>query len=524
MAKYLYGASVQGIQEFIFQTKKLKEIGGASELVEEICKHKFKEHAGIEDNDENIIINAAGNIKYIFENEDKCKAFVRTFPMKIADFAPGITISQAVVELEENSKLTEKIDELEKNLRIQRNKAQNPTEIRYMGIERFRRTDGLSVVINDENIKDYEDYIDAATYQKSKKSNEIKQLKKDENKNEKRDGLYYKFLGNGINYDAIPLEMEDITKDSKSWLAVIHADGNGLGTLLHKLSESLKGKTNDEVKLAFKDFSKKLDNATQEAAQSAFKEICTDSGKFSNKNKYPLRPIILGGDDITLIIRADLALEFTQHFLKKFEENTKNELRFLQQYGVKDFGNGLTACAGIAYIKDHYPMHYALDLAEKLTKKAKDMSKNFGKDKNLTLPPSSLAFYKVHASFIEDMDEIVKKTLMAGEISFDYGPYYIDREIKINNENIPLNPNIETFNDKLKEIKKYQNDENKSTSKLRQWVSELFVDKNSADFMMKRMKSKNKKFYCELGLENAIENKKSMIYDLLEINSLSNVK
>ena len=36
MAKYLYGAAVQGIQGFIFQTNKLRDIVGASELVERI--------------------------------------------------------------------------------------------------------------------------------------------------------------------------------------------------------------------------------------------------------------------------------------------------------------------------------------------------------------------------------------------------------------------------------------------------------------------------------------------------------
>ena len=34
--KFLYGAAVQGIQSFIFQTNALKEIAGASELVEQI--------------------------------------------------------------------------------------------------------------------------------------------------------------------------------------------------------------------------------------------------------------------------------------------------------------------------------------------------------------------------------------------------------------------------------------------------------------------------------------------------------
>lgn len=44
--KYLYGAAVQGIQGFIFQTNKLREIVGASELVEEICTTAFNEFEG----------------------------------------------------------------------------------------------------------------------------------------------------------------------------------------------------------------------------------------------------------------------------------------------------------------------------------------------------------------------------------------------------------------------------------------------------------------------------------------------
>ena len=41
------------------------------------------------------------------------------------------------------------------------------------------------------------------------------------------------------------------------------------------------------------------------------------------KYKYPIRPIILGGDDLTVIIRADLAIPFTECFLREFEQNTK---------------------------------------------------------------------------------------------------------------------------------------------------------------------------------------------------------
>lgn len=40
--KWLYGASVQGIQGYIFQTNKLKDVIGASELVKDLCETDFK--------------------------------------------------------------------------------------------------------------------------------------------------------------------------------------------------------------------------------------------------------------------------------------------------------------------------------------------------------------------------------------------------------------------------------------------------------------------------------------------------
>lgn len=43
---YLYGASIQGIQSFIFQTDRLKDIVGASELVEQACTDMFYKPVG----------------------------------------------------------------------------------------------------------------------------------------------------------------------------------------------------------------------------------------------------------------------------------------------------------------------------------------------------------------------------------------------------------------------------------------------------------------------------------------------
>ena len=48
--KWLYGASVQGIQGYIFQTNKLKDVIGASELGKDLCETSFKKEFVLADN------------------------------------------------------------------------------------------------------------------------------------------------------------------------------------------------------------------------------------------------------------------------------------------------------------------------------------------------------------------------------------------------------------------------------------------------------------------------------------------
>ena len=121
--KWLYGAAVQGIQGFIFQTDKLKDIVGASELVEQACTCVFNEIAGIVEGESKAgvepVVQAAGNVKCIFSDEDALKRVVLSYPKHVMEKAPGITVSQAVVEME-NENYKDASDELEKRLRAQR--------------------------------------------------------------------------------------------------------------------------------------------------------------------------------------------------------------------------------------------------------------------------------------------------------------------------------------------------------------------------------------------------------------------
>ena len=493
--KYLYGASVQGIQSFIFKTNKLKEIIGASEIVEQICTSKFYEISGLNAESKEIILSAAGNVKCILSKE-QCENLVLKFPKKIQAIAPGITISQAVVQFKEGEDYP--IQELENRLKIQRNKLQNPIEIGFMGLERDRRSGGIA-------FKKYSKGNGKEEYLSEEADLKRKAIKSSEkNRNEfSTEKLFEKISGiKNVPNSELSFDIENITDTGKnSWIAVIHADGNSIGNILQNRVEELN--TNKE----FKDFSLSIESATKTAVQIAFNNIVVgDKKEFEVKNqnnkkyRYPIRPIVLGGDDLTVIIRADLALAFTETFLIEFEKASKDEFSRLKTKGI----DGLTACAGIAFIKESYPLHYGLNLAEELCKDAKKSSRI----------ESSLTFYKVQESFIVDFDLLKEKTLKTKSgLSFYAGPY--------NSEN------LKELNRKLATIKKesVENDKKKAVGKLRQIVSETYKDKSTAIFMLKRMKEINEDFYKSLKLEKELEeiesNGKSQLVDLITLHGFN---
>ena len=395
MNKFLYGASVQGIQEFIFKTNKLQEIVGASEIVKNISRL-------FEDNfkADKIIINIAGNIKVIFNNKEECEKAVLNFPKMVMKKAYGITISQAVIKFDDGE-LKEAFQKLEKNLFIQRNKASILPDMSINIIKLAPKT-ARPVVEGDK---------DRATIQKEEAN----------------------------------ISQGNIPKNKKNKTAVIHVDGNGLGAMIASMLKELQ--TDKEVIKAYKEFSDNLDKATTEAYKVAKKDI---------KDK-DIKEIILGGDDVSVICNADVALDFTNIFLEEFETQTKKLLG-------KD---GLSACAGVAYCNHKYPFHYAINLAESLCGYAKEHSKKI--DKNLA--PSSLMFHNIQSSNFESFKEYQDKELILKNdkeiIHLTYGPYFIQEQTNYSTIKAFLNLS-EAF--KLK---------GSPISRLREWLT--ILGQNSAE-------------------------------------------
>ena len=474
--KYLYGASVQGIQGFIFETNKLQEIVGASDLIEWFCSEgflaRFSKDYEVQISKKDIVRNAGGNIRIIFSNKAELEKMVRNFPKYIMEKAYGITISQSVVEFK-NGEYLDKKDELEFQLTKARNQATIPLDARFALMRQTPRTGKPAFEFKNK------EYFDKGNWQKK------------DNKDEAKVNILLGKLGLKDIFEKFPLEMDKIANENNK-IAIIHADGNKMGLMLQQMNKDLKGKSDDDIQKVFKTFSTAITDSTNDAVKEAFEKVFQEN--FDEKDKFiKFRPIVIGGDDVTVICDANRALSFTQAYLKAFENNTQKNFK---EAGLSQYAKKLTACAGISFANKKFPFHYAYDLAEHLCIYAKESS---GRE------ASCLVTHNIQSSYVEDYKTYIEQELITKDgIRLLFAPYYTEQEPKI---------------DTLIELHKLFSDSDIPLGKYREWLTELHKSKEYAELFLERVDALMK---VKVGREKyeAIESALKNLDNKLKLNNL----
>lgn len=168
---------------------------------------------------------------------------------------------------------------------------------------------------------------------------------------------------------------EDEESEQRSWLAIVHADGNGLGQIFLNFEEYIDSDKSDRNYIeTYRKFSLALDECTEAAFKKALEVFPLETTK--NKDIVPVVPLIIGGDDLTVVCDGHYALEFMRVFLQEFERQTKHH-ESINKVARKAFGvDHLSACAGVAIVKRHFPFSVAYGLAEDLIKSAKAVKRH----------------------------------------------------------------------------------------------------------------------------------------------------
>lgn len=499
----------RGIQSYIFDSGKMKEMVGASELVKELCGSKLNTVISYLDLEEikpeseadaaKLLKMSASQIFFsrrsggvftaIFADKSIRDRFLALWSIFITTLAPGLETVHAVSESENLQKL---IKETYDNLGYNRN-FPPPILPETTPMHVLAPRTGKPAVKNQVVAGGGKVWMDEASVKKAKVADDVSS-----------NVLSDSFLSdsNQKNYSfPVNLEFDEegncefpFKKDSR-YLGLIHADGNGLGQTLIAIRENFSDGAEYAVMLRL--FSDKLEEATKEAAKIATEKLIEKWGRESGK--LPMRPLVLGGDDLTVLVRADYAMQFAEDYCKAFESATEKHFEYLNKVSGGKIPAKLTACAGIAYIKNNQPFIDAFELAESLCSASKKISKDVREKEGRDFIPATVASQVVTNSFIESYEDYKKKELTIKKDGKEFvatlGAYAIDE----NEKSIPTLSALRKLCDELSKdgvtassIRQYATmifgDENVSRERWRRWIEILGKKKDKLEALASCMK------------------------------------
>jgi hypothetical protein len=180
-----------------------------------------------------------------------------------------------------------------------------------------------------------------------------------------------------------PQELKELV--GNGYLALIHADGNGVG--------SGAGKSDSE-RAAFFHKNRVL---LRRAVKHAIDTHCPDTGK------TPLIPLMLGGDDLLLVSRAEIALPFIVTLCAELDAIQKDSTGFKLTLGV-----------GVVFARQTIPIHRLHEIAEQLASSAKRRFRGL-RDNEVKRSVVDWAVYS--ASSVDDPEDVRRRDWIRGTVN-----------------------------------------------------------------------------------------------------------
>ena len=213
-------------------------------------------------------------------------------------------------------------------------------------------------------------------------------------------------------------------KEGESYLAVVHIDGNNMGvkfSCCDSINErkQLSLKVQGIVEKAFEALLHKMVRDYEGYPKFLDAKVLQDG----DVRLLPIRPLIMGGDDITFVCPGRLGIELAKYFV---EEASKHMLLTDEQHALmeksltdgKTLSKTLSCCAGVAIVPAKYPFFRAYELAEQLCGSAKKYSRNHD--------DSWLDFAILHGEMSSALEQLRKQqyTNYMGKL-LHFGPYKV---------------------------------------------------------------------------------------------------
>ncbi|MGH8548712.1 MAG: Cas10/Cmr2 second palm domain-containing protein, partial [Methylococcales bacterium] len=360
--------SLKRVQTFIFEVPRLKAMLGANALIGQVMRHELPKLLGnkglrlawpkeIRDTvaddplngtadpdqpsnlyEKGILARDGGRFIAVFAGKAQAEAFLREVEQKLAQWLPGVLFDASFDEEPKvpDARETQILDL--PVLQVCQETGREPASYGVIGDNREKRWRSRS-----------------ATYRLAWGRN-FKYCKTRDIIGLMRGALYPRKMGWEEPDDLAQLA-------SGGYVALIHADGNGIGKRYNDWRDQASGRAEIEKDAHGEAFFHGMRVAVRRALVDALAKTFTDAG-----GKRPDEVLMLGGDDLLLICRADRALNFSVHYAAE-----------LQKYNLAD-GAPLDVAIGVAIVQKTYPLHRLHELAESLASSAKRLYRSLAQN------------------------------------------------------------------------------------------------------------------------------------------------
>ncbi len=407
--KYLVILDIGGIHEYIFATNKLKEVRGASILLDNINRKEAIDclkNFGTEGTDYECLVARGGNIKVLFTDRTKAEQYTKRLINVFNEKAHGAGITVTICEKE--NAWTEKkwLDNAEAGLNKEKLSKAWEGQIITSGYFKTCQACGINPAGEEDSSPDGTRMVCKGCFQKIQNAQYYTKME-----------IYQRLLER-LNKNALQLPKDfgaiGETSKPKGYIGFIYADGNMMGKKLETIENF------DELKTFSADIEKANFEATITAITNHF------------KSEFPFQIILAGGDDLIMAVPANKAINIAIDFCRKFNKNT----------------HGVTTSAAVVICHDSLPIKNVLETAEGLLKNAKATGRqNGGK--------SYIDFIATSGSAIGNPIHTRKKELeikdYAGLNSLTMRPYPVDM-LNLLKEDIKALKKANFPNNKLKTI------------------------------------------------------------------------
>lgn len=225
--------------------------------------------------------------------------------------------------------------------------------------------------------------------------------------------IRYIFFQKECGLYEFPMAFDELgQKEGESYIAVVHIDGNKMGVKFQGCKTW--GQYNQTAL------------AVQESTKQAYRELVRyiveryPDWEASNELKLdgthlPIRPLILGGDDVAFVCTARIALEATRFYMEKLLHPTDPDRM------------PIYSCAGIAILPEKYPFFRGYELAEQLCAEAKKKSRGKADAEGNTPDSCWLDFAILHGEQEPELSEIRAQEYGGMRGSLHLGPYLVEQ-------------------------------------------------------------------------------------------------